>query len=150
MLMVFASDSGTEVLRRATTISVDGTFSSVPAPYIKLFNLMASLPKGVTIPAAFGLLPNKNMRTYSHFFTVIKGLAEDIFKVFFKFIKTNLFIYATSNNIISHTNATFFPALPHNVSCDFEQSMWGSIGALILNAKVKYFILLLFLDILLF
>jgi hypothetical protein len=84
MMMVFASDTGIELLRRATTISVDGTFSSVPAPFIQLFILMASLPKGGSTPAAFGLLPNKNTQTYSHFFTIIKGLAEDMFQGIFK------------------------------------------------------------------
>jgi hypothetical protein len=80
MIMVFASDSGIEVLRRAKTISVDGTFSSVPGPFLQLFILMASLPKGGSIPAAFGLLPNKTTRTYIQFFTVLKGLAEDMFQ----------------------------------------------------------------------
>jgi hypothetical protein len=80
MLMVFASDSGIEVLRRAKTISVDGTFTSVPPPFLQLFIVMASLPNGSTVPAAFGLLPNKTTRAYTHFFVVLKDLAEDMFQ----------------------------------------------------------------------
>jgi hypothetical protein len=35
---------------------------------------------GSNIPAVFGLLPNKNSSTYTHFFRVVEGLAEDMFK----------------------------------------------------------------------
>jgi hypothetical protein len=36
MLMIFASDSGIEALRRASTISVDGTFSTAPPPFVQV------------------------------------------------------------------------------------------------------------------
>jgi hypothetical protein len=45
-----------------------------------VFILMASLPNGGSVPAAFGLLPNKAMATYTHFFQVLKGLADDMFQ----------------------------------------------------------------------
>jgi hypothetical protein len=80
MLMVFASDSGVQVLRRAETISVDGTFTSCPPPFVQVFIIMASLPQGSSIPAVFGLLPNKNTKTYTHFFQIVASLAEDMFK----------------------------------------------------------------------
>jgi len=79
MMMVFASDAGIEVLRRSKTISVDGTFSSTPAPFTQVFVLMATLPGGSQMPAVFGLLPNKKASTYTHFFKVVKGLADDMF-----------------------------------------------------------------------
>jgi hypothetical protein len=41
---------------------------------------MATLPNGKNIPAAFGLLPNKLASTYTHFFQIIAGLDEDMFK----------------------------------------------------------------------
>jgi hypothetical protein len=41
---------------------------------------MASLPQGSTVPAAFGLLPNKQTITYTHFFRVVESLSEDMFK----------------------------------------------------------------------
>ena len=79
MMMVFASDAGIEVLRRTTTISVDGTFNSCPPPFIQVFVLMAKLPQGSQMPAVFGLLPNKMATTYTHFFRVVRGLSEDMF-----------------------------------------------------------------------
>jgi hypothetical protein len=39
---------------------------------------MAELPQGSTIPAAFGLLPNKAVLTYTHFFRVINDLADNM------------------------------------------------------------------------
>jgi hypothetical protein len=77
--MVFASNEGVEVLRRSPFISVDGTFGSSPPPFGQLFILMATLPQGSQIPAAFGLLPDKTAKSYTHFFNIIKGLAEDMF-----------------------------------------------------------------------
>jgi hypothetical protein len=32
------------------------------------------------VPAVFGLLPNKLSSNYTHFFRVMKGLSEDMFK----------------------------------------------------------------------
>ena len=78
-MLVYASDAGIEVLRRASIISVDGTFASCPAPFLQVFILMATLPQGSKIPAVFGLLPNKLASTYSHFFRVTKELTEDMF-----------------------------------------------------------------------
>jgi hypothetical protein len=40
---------------------------------------MATLPAGTSVPAAFGLLPNKAAKSYTHFLQVIKNLAEDMF-----------------------------------------------------------------------
>jgi hypothetical protein len=36
LLLVFVSDSGVEVLKRAKTISVYGTFNSCPAPFLQV------------------------------------------------------------------------------------------------------------------
>ena len=51
--MVFASDAALEVLKRTTVISIDGTFSSAPAPFLQVFVLMATLPMGTQVKKNF-------------------------------------------------------------------------------------------------
>jgi hypothetical protein len=77
--MVFASNEGIEVLKRAKTISIDGTFTSCPPPFIQVFIIMASLPSGGNVPCVYALLPNKLSSTYSQLFGIVKNLAEDMF-----------------------------------------------------------------------
>jgi hypothetical protein len=80
MIMVFASDSAIQILLRAETISVDGTFQTCPPPFAQLFILIATLPQGSTVPVVYGLLPNKTAKTYTKFFRIVEGLAEGMFK----------------------------------------------------------------------
>jgi hypothetical protein len=41
---------------------------------------MASLPEGSNIPVMYGRSPNKLVSTFTHFFRIGEGLAEDMFK----------------------------------------------------------------------
>jgi hypothetical protein len=78
--MVFASDSAIQILLHAETISVDGTFTSCPPPFAQLFILVATLPQGSTIPVVYGLLPNKTAKSYTKFFQIVQGLADNMFR----------------------------------------------------------------------
>ena len=86
-VLIFASDAGIEVLQRAKVISVDGTFSSSPPPFLQLFIIMATLPGGSKVPAVFGLLPDKRYETYAHFFQAVADLSEVMFKGIFFFLQ---------------------------------------------------------------
>jgi hypothetical protein len=79
MMIVFGSNEAVEVLRRSPYISVDGTFDTAPPPFVQLFILMATLPNGSTCPTVYGLLPDKTAATYTQFFNIVKGLADDMF-----------------------------------------------------------------------
>jgi len=80
-MLVFASDFGIEVLEKAAVISIDGTFRSAPEPFCQVFVIMAELgcASGASIPAVYGLLPNKESATYTKFFEVVAGLSESMF-----------------------------------------------------------------------
>ena len=79
-LAIFASESGIDLLRKATVIAVDGMFTTCPVPYYQLFILQAQIGDGASYPVVFGLLPNKCAATYLKFFKEVAGLAEDMFK----------------------------------------------------------------------
>jgi len=80
-IIVFASDFGIEILEKAASICVDGTFRSAPAPFCQVFVIMAELgcASGASIPVVFGLLPNKTTATYVKFFEIVAGLSENMF-----------------------------------------------------------------------
>ena len=67
-LLVFASESGLNILDSADTWFMDGTHSTAPGQFAQLF--CVRVPLGVThITAAYGLLPGKQHQHYEEFFT---------------------------------------------------------------------------------
>ena len=67
-LLVFASESGLNILDSADTWFMDGTHSTAPGQFAQLF--CVRVPLGVThVTAAYGLLPGKQHQHYEEFFT---------------------------------------------------------------------------------
>ena len=100
-LAIFASEFAIELLRKATLIAVDGTFTTCPAPFYQLFILQAQVVNGTTYPVVFGLLPNKCSATYLKFFTEVAAFSEDMFKrkwlpILFLDCQCNISRYSTS------------------------------------------------------
>ncbi|PIC24529.1 hypothetical protein B9Z55_017834 [Caenorhabditis nigoni] len=68
-ILVFASDTGIELLANSETVFCDGTFDCVPAPFAQLFTIHAYVSPNVVRPVVFSLLSDKQTSTYE---TVLK------------------------------------------------------------------------------
>ena len=73
-IIAFASDRGLKELSNAETYYVDGTFDTAPRLFYQLITIHAFV-LGVMLPLVFGLLPNKEQRTYVRFMTMVKDKA---------------------------------------------------------------------------
>lgn len=58
-LVVFFSNLGLSTLKRANEISIDGTFSTCPAPFKQILFIQAKQAGERGVPAVFALLSNK-------------------------------------------------------------------------------------------
>jgi len=69
-MLVFASDSGLQLLGASETWFCDGTHSSAPAQFAQLF--CVRVPMGNShVTAAYALLPGKQQSTYEELFTAL-------------------------------------------------------------------------------
>ncbi|XP_052794562.1 uncharacterized protein LOC128227768 [Mya arenaria] len=80
---------------------MDGTFYSSPSYFCQLYSIHAKVD-GYMCPLVYGLLPNKQERTYTRFFNLIKD-------------------FATENNI---------PLSPDTVMMDFETAAWRAVSGI--------------------
>ncbi len=62
-IIIYVSDSGLKLLRKADIWTMDGTFGVIPKPFKQLYSIMSEL-NGYSYPSAFCLLPNKTAQTY--------------------------------------------------------------------------------------
>ena len=89
--IVFASDVGLEILLKGHVVFVDGTFECTPKGFCQLFSFhcyvsihiienngifLFQISPEVVRPAAFALLPDKQLSTYSTLLDLMKSLPE--------------------------------------------------------------------------
>ena len=75
-ILVFASNTGLNLLKLSETWSSDGTFSVAPEPFSQFYTIMAEY-EGKSFPAVFAFLPNKKAGTYDELFEVVKTFVPD-------------------------------------------------------------------------
>jgi hypothetical protein len=91
-------------------MSCDGTFASCPEPFKQIFFIMAKMQNDSSaVPAAFILLPDKQMSTY-------ESMMKELKKV-----------------------VSFEPGVPDRILVDFERAFWISILAALQWAKVNWY-----------
>ena len=71
-MVLFTTSSQLRRLARVETFCMDGTFKITPKPWSQVAIISAELSQDVWVPIAFGLLPDKKLDTYVHFFTALK------------------------------------------------------------------------------
>ena len=72
-VLIFASSSGIEDLRRYRNWTTDGTFKATPRSFYQLYTIHIQLG-GSSIPRIFALLPNKAEEVYTKVFLKVKEL----------------------------------------------------------------------------
>ena len=108
-ILGFSTTEGVEILCRASTIDMDGTFKVVPAIFSQLYTLH-TFYKGKMMPLAYFLLPDKSTATYRRMFRLL----ED---------------YAATRNL-----PVFRPA---KLQLDFETAALKAIAEVFPTAEVK-------------
>ena len=76
-ILLFATDSGLDDIKRSKNWAVDGTFKCSPIIYYQLFTLHIQ-DNGISVPRLFALLPNKTEDTYNKLFTKLKELVDNV------------------------------------------------------------------------
>uniref|UniRef100_A0A8R1EV16 MULE transposase domain-containing protein n=1 Tax=Caenorhabditis japonica TaxID=281687 RepID=A0A8R1EV16_CAEJA len=63
-VIVFASESGLEILAKSNIILADGTFDVTPDGFCQIFTIHAYISESVIRPVVFALLPSKELSAY--------------------------------------------------------------------------------------
>ena len=71
-IILFSTTTQLRRLARASTFCMDGTFKITPKPWAQVAIISAEISPDTWVPIAFGLLPDKKLDTYTHFFMAIK------------------------------------------------------------------------------
>jgi hypothetical protein len=74
-IIIYSSDHGLRLLKRAEIWTLDGTFGIVPKPFKQLYSVMVEID-GYSYPAAFCLLPNKTSQSYRFVFEKLNSKLE--------------------------------------------------------------------------
>ena len=75
-ILVFGTESSFEFLENSQHWFVDGTFKSVPAQFMQLYTIHG-LQRGHNVLCAYGLLRNKEARTYEEMLGQIQRLTNN-------------------------------------------------------------------------
>ena len=77
-MVLFSTTTQLKRLARASTFCMDGTFKITPAPWAQVAIVSAEIGSGNWVPIAFGLLADKKLDTYMHFFNSLKAAVTKI------------------------------------------------------------------------
>ena len=69
-IFLFSTPKNMKLLSKNTSWMSDGTFAVLPVIFLQLYTILV-IENNFPLPLAFGLLPNKKMKTYESFFKLI-------------------------------------------------------------------------------
>uniref|UniRef100_A0A914WSV9 MULE transposase domain-containing protein n=1 Tax=Plectus sambesii TaxID=2011161 RepID=A0A914WSV9_9BILA len=76
-IMVFISDLGLDLLRKAPMWKADGTFKSALKNFMQVYTIHARHPRGETVPALYALMKRKTQTAYRQLFRWLNSALED-------------------------------------------------------------------------
>ena len=75
-MVLFSTADQLRRLARVKTFCMDGTFKITPKPWAQVAIISAEISTDTWVPIAFGLLSDKKLDTYVHFFMALKTAVE--------------------------------------------------------------------------
>ena len=74
-MLIFSTQRNLQILQRATTWAMDGTFDVAPPMFSQVYSIHAKF-LGRSTPLVFGILPSKRRAIYEHFLRELQNLVQ--------------------------------------------------------------------------